>query len=107
VGLKDLGRDVGEAVDNGRNVTLVHSYAWSTYPSSPFNLGLQNLIPLLCDYSRTRLEIQGPRLKHQECGIVLSGQGSNTLGRGDRCVPSNGRMVTSRGGERPVQGHFF
>jgi len=40
VGLKELGHDVGEAVDKGRN-----SYAWSRDPSTPFNLCLQNLIP--------------------------------------------------------------
>lgn len=83
MGLKELGRDVGEAVDNGRNVTLVHRYAWSRDPSSPFDLGLQDLIHVLCDYSRTRSEIRVPRLKHQECGIVLSGQGSNILSKGD------------------------
>jgi hypothetical protein len=104
VGLTELGHDVGQNVDNGRNVTLMHNYAWSRDPSTPFNLGLQNLVPLICDYARTRSEI---RLKHQGCGIVLPGQGSNNLGKGDRLVPSNGRMVISRGGERPIQGHFF
>jgi hypothetical protein len=84
VGLIELGHNVREVVDNGRDVTLVQSYAWSRDPSTPFNLGLQNLIPLLCDYAITLSEIRVPRLKHQGCGIVLSGQGSNTLGSGNR-----------------------
>jgi hypothetical protein len=84
VGLKKLGHDEGETVHSGGIVTLVHSYAWSRDPSTPFNFGLQNLTPLLCDYARTRSEIRGARLKHKGCGIVLSGQGCNTPGRGDR-----------------------